>query len=210
MVTAYKYSLKRLAVIGFLLWNILKFLNPPYNDYTYCRITYLLPLQIYLYITDTYNSKLACYWFCCFLPFGVIEAGRQPTNFSQSTRQPLSAGAMLKAPSMVIWGHRKAHIQMIQDPEKIPGSKRGETLGRSRMKEKWGWRMRSRMKKNCHLRLRILIVMLQQHSNVWGRVPKRAANLSQQSIIKVLANQINHKKKLNSYFIEVTSIEAKI
>lgn len=72
-----------------------------------------------------------------FSAFGVIEAGRQPTNFSQSTRQPLSAGAMLKAPSMVIWGHRKAHIQMIQDPEKIPGSKRGETLGRSRMKKKY-------------------------------------------------------------------------
>ena len=52
--------------------------------------------------------------------------------------------------------------------------------------------------------------MLQQHNNVWGRAPKRAANLSQWSIIKVLANQINHKKKLNSYFIEVTSIEAKI
>ena len=62
----------------------------------------------------------------------------------------------------------------------------------------------------CHLRLRILIVMLQQHNYVWGRAPKRAANLSQWSIIKVLANQINHKKKLNSYFIEVTSIEAKI
>lgn len=72
-----------------------------------------------------------------FSAFGVIEAGRQPTNFSQSTRQPLSAGAMLKPPSMVIWGHRKAHIQMIQDPEKIPGSKRGETLGRLRMKKKY-------------------------------------------------------------------------
>ena len=71
-----------------------------------------------------------------FSAFGVNGSGRQSASFSQSARQPLSAGAMLNAPFMVIWGHRKAHIQMIQDPEKIPGSKRGETLGRSRMKEK--------------------------------------------------------------------------
>lgn len=158
MVTTYKYSWKRLAIKEFLFWNILKFLIPSYNVYTYCRITYLLPLQIYLHITDPYNNKLACCWFCCSLPFGVIEAGGQPANFSQSTRQPLSTGAMLKGPSIVIWGYRKAHLQMIQDPEKMPGSKREETLGRSRMKKKY--------------RFRILIVMLQQHNNVWEELLK--------------------------------------
>lgn len=31
---------------------------------------------------------------------------------SRSAREPLSAGAMLKAPFTMIWGHRKASIQM--------------------------------------------------------------------------------------------------
>lgn len=39
-------------------------------------------------------------------------AGKQSASFPQSARQPLSAGAIFKAPSMMIWGHRKAGIQM--------------------------------------------------------------------------------------------------
>lgn len=51
-------------------------------------------------------------------------AGRSSASLTESARQPLSAGAMLKAPFTMIWVIGKQVHRWSQDLEKMPGSKK--------------------------------------------------------------------------------------
>ena len=95
-------------------------------------------------------------------------AGKQSASFPQSARQPLSAGAIFKAPSMMIWGHRKAGIQMEPRSRKDAWIHMREALHESKMKRK----ILSSQATDPHYHA----TALQQ---LMGIAPKRAANLSQ-------------------------------